>query len=276
MKLGCAHIFLSCWALFATGTIWAAGTQQASAAHSSDPVQVSIETNNWTVQILKPSHLRAVLESVCEQSQTVCDISPDLNNEMVAPMVVRGAASKVMSELLEGVKVNYSYAPPDSQGKGRLIVENPPPGALDASSGASQQPPQSDVQPVAQPDVQTAADMNPSPAEPVTSSPTADAADSGMAENSGMSQGSLALPFLGSNGQLHAAAMSNESSAFLPVLNSTGNLVPYTGPSNGASSTVSPILGPDGKLITVPLGHSSWDSIPALDRNGNLLPAPRQ
>ena len=272
MKSRVTHFFLSLWVLSAAVAIWAADAQKLAVADSS--VQVLIDTNNWTVQILKPSHLRTVLESVCEQSQTICDITPDLNDEMVAPMVVRGTAPKVMSELLEGVRVNYSYSPPNSQGKGRLIVENPPAGALDVSSAASQ-PQQSDAQPVAQPDMQTAANMNASPAETVTSSPTADTADSGMAENSGSSPGSQMLPFFGSNGQLHSAPMSNETNAVLPVLNLSGNLVPYAGSSNGVPSTISPILGPDGKLVTIPLGHGSWDSIPALDRHGNLLPVAR-
>lgn len=262
-----AHIFLSVWILSVAAAICAAG--QAPAADSA-AVQVSINANNWRVQVLKPSHLRAVLQSVCEQSQTVCDIAPDLNNndEMVVPMTVHGTAPKVISELLEGTKVNYSYVPPDSQGKGKLILANALLGPLGVPNRAGQQPPQPEVQPAA------AYDMNRSLAAPTAAS-TMDTGYSSEAESSEIAPGTQALPFLGADGHLHVAPMNHEAGAFLPVLDAKGNLVPYTRPSDGPPSVVSPSLGPDGKLLTVPVGSGKSEFIPALDSHGNLLPAPR-
>jgi hypothetical protein len=261
--------FCSLWIL-----VGAALTNAAPPPQQVDSgIEVSISANSWTVQILKPSHLRAVLESVCKQSQTVCDITPDLSDDVIAPMVLRGDPSTVVSQLLEGMKVNYSYAPSTPQEKGKLIVEALPPGAFDHQMNASQPP-----APETQPDIQgvTTVGMNPTPEETSTpsSASMADSAGAAASDQTSELSSSQAFPFPGSDGHVHAVSMNREASPFLPIFDSTGKLVPNPNTGVETPSTVSPSIGPDGKLITMPVGSGKWQFLPALDSRGNLLPAP--
>jgi hypothetical protein len=266
-----AHGFLT-FVVSMVGVVLIAGTTlvRAGAADSAATVKITVgANNNWTLQILQSSPLRAVLGAMCERSQTVCDISPEFKDDVVVPMVVQGAPMAVISKLLEGARVNYSYIPPTAQEKGRLIVDNSPAGTMDNSAQSMQN---------TSPEVHEnpSFNMNPNSAEstsPASSNPNV--ANSGEAANvMEAPSGSQVLPFADSHGHLLIAPVDNQTSTVSPFIDSKGNFVPI--PTNDGNTAMSPFMGSNGQPVPVPADHDKPATMsPFIDRNGNFIPIPR-
>jgi hypothetical protein len=276
MKSG-AHDRSRLWVFLAVAAIVILSGTQVQAADSSSSVRVSVDANNWTIHVLEPSSLRTVLDSVCRESQMVCNIAPDLKDDIVVPMIVQGTPTLVLSKLLEGIKVNYSYAPPGSKERAKLIIDNAPAGpdsyVPSAPSMASAYEVQAPATNGTAPSEPAASGMNANPSEPATSLPTtAMAGSSATASALEIPAGSQLLPFMGPHGRFLVIPAGTQDNGVSPFMDSRGNFVPIS--SNGGAS-VSPFLDGSGRFLPAPSSNTGTSAVsPFMDRNGSFLPVP--
>ncbi len=74
-----------------------------------------------TLQINHPTDLAAVLEVVCQQTQTRCEIAPEVAQVVVQPTALSGTWPEVLAKLFEGERVNYATL--GAGPAGRLVVK---------------------------------------------------------------------------------------------------------------------------------------------------------
>jgi hypothetical protein len=259
------------WIFITLAIVLVFGDAFVRAAEPASAVRVSVSATSWTIRILEPTSLQAVLEAICKESQTVCTIAPDFKSDLVVPMSVQGAPTVVLSKLLEGTKVNYSYVPPSLKEAGKLIVDSAPAGPPEnnAPSMASMPETQPGAMNETAPSETTEAGMSPSVAEPAMNLPPPTTARSSGFE---IPSGSQVLPFMGPHGRFLVAPVGNQNSTVSPFMDARGNFVSI--PSNSGTS-VSPFLDGNGGFLPVPSNNSGGPALtPFMDKNGNFIPLP--
>ena len=93
-----------------------APTQQAvasaslAAAKTSDDVRITSGTNGLELRIGQETPLNRVVSAVCKQQQITCIGTDSLAAFHVPKMSLGGTLREVVSKLLEGTDVNYSYS----------------------------------------------------------------------------------------------------------------------------------------------------------------------
>src|SRR5438874_2084724 len=102
----------------------------SQSASTNTAVKIESDTHGMAVQITQPTPLSKVLESVCAAAAatTTCDIAPNIGSEIIAPVQLKGNWMQIVTQLLDGSKLNYAIVPGNGVAQGKLIVAAAPSG----------------------------------------------------------------------------------------------------------------------------------------------------
>jgi hypothetical protein len=104
------------------------GALGAGASPPQSPgVAVESHSPQLTVRITQPTSTRVIFEQMCRATQARCEwdekASQALGAETVPATVLQGTWTKIVSQLLAGINVNYATMEPADGQLGRLLVE---------------------------------------------------------------------------------------------------------------------------------------------------------
>lgn len=228
-----------------------AAIAQTPSRKTDSSVKVTDIHGKLTVQITQAAHVREILDAICESTNIKCDIAPGLGEaDLVAPMTASGEWSQVIPQLLEGSRLNYSFAAPTPRQSGQLFVQ---------ARAAFEEPRQNPATPPNSMDVATPPMSMISPTSVLNNSPS-EAADVN-----------------------HEGASGSDSEAATQVETPAGTVMtpfPVTGvPSShfmpsGQASNITPFSDAAGNPIQVQVTNEPPSVLPFSDSQGRPLPAP--
>lgn len=99
----------------------ASGALADKSAGEAD-ITVDYQYPNVTVRVGHPTHLLAVLEELCQQTNANCELGPELAEVPLEPMIVQGTWYEVVRKLFEGTQFDLAATAPSPQQAGRLLV----------------------------------------------------------------------------------------------------------------------------------------------------------
>lgn len=91
----------------------------------SEPVSVRRAGQGLIVTVNQPSSVAVVLLGFCQQLELQCEVPSVPETQVpVAPMIIRGAWTHVLTKLFEGTELNFAAFPmPNRKEPGRIIVQ---------------------------------------------------------------------------------------------------------------------------------------------------------
>lgn len=96
--------------------LWPVALAQAQVA------QVTYAPPQVVLLVNEPTNLMLVLELLCQQTRSQCEIPAAAKNFPIPSLSLAGRWDHVVAQLLEGTKLNYITMAPSSESPGRLLV----------------------------------------------------------------------------------------------------------------------------------------------------------
>jgi hypothetical protein len=111
------------------------GVLAAQRAGAAD-ITVEYQYPQLTVRVTHPTNLRAVLEELCQATDTDCELAPALSAVPFEPVIVQGGWLEVVRKLFEGTQFDFGAIAPSPQQAGRLFIKSRMPGAKQTNGAA--------------------------------------------------------------------------------------------------------------------------------------------